>query len=642
MKRAAWAWGALSLLASACLRLSEQPEPWPCDSNRDCADGKVCRLSRCVPFGTCGDDLECGTGKACLSGRCTAVDCTRQSDQACGAYVCSDDFRCHESCTSSQHCRTGNACSDGACVPATCAADNPEVCGEFACVDGFCATTCESADQCAAGLVCIDGACQRGPKREGEGCSADPECASQLCCPHTASGLPECRAGCERAGLGASCLSDLWCQSTTCRDGVCVACTDPECVALHCAGLECGEHDGASCGTCAERQVCENNLCVDVCQDQECGEDRGVECGKCPDRQRCDVNLECVDACGDRECGYVFDDQVLCGSCPAKFRCSEGQCQDLCLSVECGPSEIDSSVDCGGCDGLNKCVSGQCQPACETVECGYDGEVSCGECGDDLACNAGQCVPEVCPKERAQFCKGDEIWRCFDGVWELFSLDCGPTYYCSESADVDHPVSCLPRCEPDTSYCDADLQFTSCDAEGRPSVERRDCPAEGYDCSSAGCGISDYRQVAKGTCTTVEAQAVGNVYGIGKDVTLRTFGQKFAADPARFFVYEGAAAGGPFTLLAESVEPEPSAQAQPKFADELNVPLKAGFFYVIGVATVDDETGSFCQTGAAQTTLPYGTLLTTGYASASPLPAQIDAPSGPGNTEQTLTVIELK
>ncbi|MCA9242730.1 MAG: hypothetical protein KDA32_02150 [Phycisphaerales bacterium] len=79
----------------------------------------------------------------------------------------------------------------------------------------------------------------------------------------------------------------------------------------------------------------------------------------------------------------------------------------------------------------------------------------------------------------------------------------------------------------------------------------------------------------------------GNLYRADAEATLSGFEQELSIDvaaPVRFFVYEGAAASGPFAVVFDAiitVEPRGRAFYGPADAD---VPLQAGKFYLIGAA----------------------------------------------------------
>jgi hypothetical protein len=124
---------------------------------------------------------------------------------------------------------------------------------------------------------------------------------------------------------------------------------------------------------------------------------------------------------------------------------------------------------------------------------------------------------------------------------------------------------------------------------------------------------------------------------------LLTFGQHYKAQGVRFFVYESTAQNGPYTLLADQANDFVQDDMGPlNFPLDLNAPLKAGRYYILGVETLHGDV-TFCyETAAASQAVTFGELLPSGYASQTAVPAQIDLPSGPGNTEQYISSIVLK
>jgi hypothetical protein len=592
---------------AACLRLAEVPDAWPCQTDSDCEDDQVCFKQRCAAPGSCESNLECAAGQACQNRRCQNVQCSDMDRSACGNYQCRAN-QCLTSCSSAADCVPGLGCAGGACVPASCQATDDAVCGNFACVALVCATACTSDLDCNSQYRCVEGDCKPKLAPDGARCRLDEQCMSGACCGETEA-VAGCASTCPfRLPDGGFCSWDLQCKSRNCVDGKCGGCIDAACRTERCGTKACGMHDGTDCGTCEVGDYCDIDHCEPACEGLECGTSHGQDCGPCP----------------------------------AKSYCFDFQCLPACDDVECGAAH---GADCGACAGKNFCDgSNTCQPACDGFECGAPLGVECGTCPPKQACRKDlwQCVPAQCPPDRAYYCDGDELYSCSEGFSPALIQDCSFVGFCFEPEDPKQLANCHPlKCEPNELFCDGSL-YGKCDAVGHGATgATRDCDAEDLDCTTAGCG--EHQDEPVGDCNdTFTARASGNLYAVTEDTTLLSFSQRVGGARPRFFVYESSSKLGPYQLLGDAVHEPASLVSESTSSPPLDVTLKAGRFYILGVTLAGDEDGEFCRFEAEEQALSFGTLLTDAYTTNGTLPTQITAPSGPGNTFQHVITVTLK
>jgi len=201
-----------------------------CFEDNDCAFRSTCvrgecvaRVSECAGGAeACGGNAGCGGAWTCeprasAGERCGWLHWTR--DCAPDLY-CGDDFRCEprrhagESCGPGTLCLSGLACSGLAFSEGVCLVPpglgSPCFGGEFGPVE------------CAAGLACLDGTCARTPT-DGEKCSDDRRCATELTCGLGTDGFARC--GPPRLE-GERCLPGACAEPLVCT-GIDSVCTPP-------------------------------------------------------------------------------------------------------------------------------------------------------------------------------------------------------------------------------------------------------------------------------------------------------------------------------------------------------------------------------------------------------------------------------
>ena len=112
--------GALGL--TACLRMADTPDPWPCATDADCEEGGACfrptsdGRGECRTPGYCEYDVDCSGTTACIANACVPVQCTHDDQATCAPYVC-NNRACRTSCSHSSDCDSQHACQAGECVP---------------------------------------------------------------------------------------------------------------------------------------------------------------------------------------------------------------------------------------------------------------------------------------------------------------------------------------------------------------------------------------------------------------------------------------------------------------------------------------------------------------------------------------------
>ena len=230
------------------------------------------------------------------------------------------------------------------------------------------------------------------------------------------------------------------------------------------------------CASCTEDQNCENNVCVDKPEDP---------CAKCTDGQRC-INNECKDLCGESVC---TDSQ----------QCVADACKDLCGGVVCSDGQScveDACVDddpCANkiCDDGYRCNAGECVEIdpCEDVVCGEAQTCVKARCIDDACledgvektcdpgkvCSKGECVDDGCETVTCS-----EGWQCIKGICEETAcLD----VFCQEGRSCKggtcHDNECLDvTCEGDMVCSKGVCTYEACLGK-EPCVTGKTCDAEG-------------------------------------------------------------------------------------------------------------------------------------------------------------------
>ncbi|MFM9105261.1 MAG: hypothetical protein ACKOWF_01015, partial [Chloroflexota bacterium] len=279
-----------------------------CTLDSECNDGNACTTDACNP-----------TTHTCTHTNLTGVACGTDNNGCCSAGICNDKLKvCSYDgtsicCDSSQVCthdQTGPTCctpqtvadcptnfcgviSDGCGGTVTCSACPPPdaaLCQTAATCNpgtGVGPGVCTYGSTCAATETCCAGACkdlQTDPSNCGTcgtSCNDDLTCTTDSCvsgvcrhstntgfklCTNDANGKSICCSAtddCIIVGTDPACSQKVICDSSTCPNGCCT--TAGACVPYVDQGVDrCGT-GGATCGTCATNQSCNNGICVDTC-----------------------------------------------------------------------------------------------------------------------------------------------------------------------------------------------------------------------------------------------------------------------------------------------------------------------------------------------------------------------------------------
>ncbi len=314
----------------------------PCGANDECGSGVCDQLDsgQCESADTCGNGVR-EPGEACDDGNTSPGDgcddaCLREDgercmrDEQCTSDIC-DMSQVPSFCEPAETCgngrvEEGEVCDDGDTAPgdgcsASCLLEDGETCADDAdCDSGICDMTeplavCEPADSCGNGRLedpegCDDGGTTPGDGcsdtcllEDGEMCSADPQCDSDVCdlneeppvcepADTCGNGKSEGEEGCDDGNMdagdgcnvfcfvenGFDCASDIQCQSGICD----ITETPPVCEppdtcgnnrvetpsfeACDDGGVEPGDGCGSGCllesgQSCDANWQCESTLC---------------------------------------------------------------------------------------------------------------------------------------------------------------------------------------------------------------------------------------------------------------------------------------------------------------------------------------------------------------------------------------------
>ncbi len=233
---------------------------------------------------------------------------------------------------------------------------------------------------------------------------------------------------------------------TSCIEGGCRLPCEPD--EFPCpAGFRCemtAEGDfcvPSACATCAPNEICQNDMCVDPCEDVTCGAMETCRFGVCVD---CDVL-----------------------GCPSNQICLQSQCvPDPCAGVDC----TTGCTDPEGCS----CNDGACVPNCDDTQC-----------PEGTRCDAqGACTPDACAGVE---CTGRDVCvdgTCTDDPCAAISCDAGEA--CSGGVCIEDPCKVV-ECSDDYSceVRDGDAICVPDHPAGRPE---RVQPGGGGGCDAGGNG----------------------------------------------------------------------------------------------------------------------------------------------------------
>lgn len=556
----------------------------------------------------CGDEI-CGASQPLCDGLKGCVECRSDRD-------CSEQQSCHEStCLTIPSCETKKDCE----LPTF------PVCSEGYCEKCSNDSQCESDERCWTTGECL----KISP------CETSSDCDSPFVCDRARSYCVACVADidCEE---GATCSSSH-CVPTCADDSDCSG-TEPYCEleARHCVSCRSDEH-------CPSDYFCEAGVChVDNCtsQEKECNED-GSGVAQCVGNGSQFVELECLNgsscrASGDdaacvtwycnpgetacdheanllRTCsadGLRFDAQVDCresggrcefGACadavcePGKSFCQNGDsylCDALgtgfSLSDDCSVGEYCDQTT-GACTnrictaGTRECV-GSVVRACNAHGTGYlSEEVDCSD--SDMLCNLGTCREVICGF--GSRCNGESVETCTSQGTEVISTPCGSAFHCVEEAS---DATCVyDACAQDSNTCIGNVART-CNGNGSGFLPDVDCSTANLTCVfQQGC-LAEWGGVTK--TDSSDDYVFLNHYVAEEDVILDHFDAYLNSGYpvlARWLVYEGSAAAGPFYLLANKTISGLSSYTSWLTSPTMSTSLSKDKHYLIGVHLVSND-----------------------------------------------------
>ena len=417
-----------------------------CNSDNDCASGRLCSSGRCVG---CSSNTDCRAGYLCQVGDCIRA-CTQNADcptglvcnsGSCGPCVgaadCKDPSLVCLAGGSCGHCKSGNDCPSGKACLATgcgaCSADNDcgtgRICEQGACLSGTChdrngcaanqaclghqCLACTGDNDCAAGRLCLSGACNVANCRDDSSCAPTDACLGNLC--GACSNKSQCRTGqvCDKGTCASGdCASSGDCSGgQICVGHTCSACTQTSDCGLGsgkvCAAGACVIGDCVSPGTCASNGVCKGNHCQSCGSTADCTTSYKVSGLVCDNGQCLSGDCLVSDDCAVSNPGKVCVTDH-CSLCTSTSQCKAGQ---VCASTGlCTAGDCATTAGCVGTKQGMICVGTTCSP------CGGDGDCVgkqlCQGVGAAARCTAGECRTAATCSDLRQGCVGNFCGGC--------------------------------------------------------------------------------------------------------------------------------------------------------------------------------------------------------------------------------------
>jgi len=316
-----------------------------------CGDDGAALGEPCEAAGECASGLcePTGTGWTCTDNCASSAECVPTIDG--GRRVCGGEGVCIDPCTDGNYGEAGGqpaVCIDGVFV--ACATADETYCGACGC-DLF------------GGGVCIDGNRCVAPRADGEGCTVDEECQSELCYRDSSvCGPPR--------PDGETCSQDLECMSALCYPSS-STCGPPKADGETCASAsECASNSCLSDGRCGPPRPMGEPCSVDAdCADQNCSTDGDADrTGSCnqPLGSACEFGDSTCTRCirpnsfGSGICSRRGCDPTTAPNCPAtserRWTCER--------TTEGGHACFETCADSGiylCYEGSDICIDGFCQ-----------------------------------------------------------------------------------------------------------------------------------------------------------------------------------------------------------------------------------------------------------------------------------------
>ena len=323
-------------------------------------------------------------------------------------------------------------------------------------VNEACSADIDCADQICHGGVCASAA----PKDNGQPCSGNGDCKSYNCA------ADKCAAGASKEG--ADCRNKDECGSGVCEAKKCI---------LKKVEAACGKSAECKSGICFDKKCATScTKPADCGKDMDCGSDDGKRllCYKrkydattgnsCAVNSSCSGNLKCKGQAGDwqaacsGECKTDMD-------CPTRFQCMEGAdkkkyclrrgfCSPCFYDSQCGSSG--KCITVGGTKVCSKaCTKGstECLPHTECKDTG-GGKYHCVH-------KSGKCVgtKRLCdPCVHKSQCPSTGLCLTYSMSAESFcSTDCSSSGSCPSGYQCYKLSSSVSQCIPTKSTCVSSL-----------------------------------------------------------------------------------------------------------------------------------------------------------------------------------------
>ena len=455
----------------------------------------------------------------------------------CASGFCADGVCCNEACDGI--CRScASPESLGTCIPADVGTDPRQNCeeqGVAACgTDGVCDGT-GACEKYAAGVICQSAGCTGSTLTSAQRCDGQGVCMaaqSQSCAPFTCGASGQCKTTCTTDGdclapntcmngscgkvpIGATCTSDVECNTGICAQAVCCATACPgacaSCALPGSAGVctplpaaqaaptgQCTDLGTASCGTnglCDGAGNCQVYAPTTVCAAGVCAAGLQTPAAKCNGKGACVTGA--AQPCSPYGCGGGTC-KTTCASdtdCAAPNVCTAGTCGLLPNGHAC---TMGASCGSGFC-AQNVCCASACTGTC--LSCDVAG--SLGKCvgvpADRSSLN--QCVDQGAPACKLDgLCDGNGGCQQYASGTPCAAASCSgstfqPASTCTGSGACVTPAtsSCLPY------LCAGGACKKSC-------AVNTDCAAPVYGCSGGRCVAAANLTVKTHTLNTSNLQ----------------------------------------------------------------------------------------------------------------------------------------
>jgi len=311
-------------------------------------------------------------------------------------------IKCVENCDACSNSKTCDKCNfstslqEGLCVE-RCAEGyfqdfNPNTCKK--CTEGCeSCNNLERCDRCSEGFYLKNGVCVQncGSGLFGNDNSRKCDTCSDFC-----ESCDETRCySCMKAFDLVDGVCVPHCEpNQTLYKGVCVSCTDPNC-------LTCDLNNLQICLKCNSDYVLQNGKCDKSCNEYSYANEAS-ECVDCPKNCKTCTQDKCL-ICDNGL--YIFGDNQCISDCPDGYTTSGNTCLK-CTNPSCRKCSESSLDVCESCYPNNLLQNGNCQEKCSEgyyqsgsscLECSEgckqcDNALSCNDCDDDYFLKSERCV----------------------------------------------------------------------------------------------------------------------------------------------------------------------------------------------------------------------------------------------------------